>query len=389
MVRTRRRRGPGLARLRVSCRDGRGLMGPIAGLACLLSSIPVAAQLPIEPVRSPAPFDGAIVRYAAGPVRCGAEEPVPIVTEEPFPRAFRTEAARERAWESVLRFSIDAAGRSHAIAVAASGPAGADERDLPAALAAWRFAPGAPRRGCEVRFTGRAVPVRQADAATLQRYLIYRRVAAAELFSVNAQADARLRPSGTACADGGLAGKRTIAYPDWDAVAPAPGAFAYSYLTGDVNAAGEPENVRLAGSSGGAELERQSEAAVLRSRYPAAARRGCAFYYIGWAVKPLIAPPPPRLRAMAPRDARCSRPRSRWAVPPDPSAPAAFEARNIQGWAILRYDISREGRAAGAEIVAAEPASAFGDAAVAALRDARAAPSAAGSRGCVQLFRFE
>jgi hypothetical protein len=355
-----------------------------------LSALP-AVQMPAPSVAGlvPAGSMAAIARYRAGAATCEGAEPGVLLAEEPFPSGLWVRPGEEPSgWEVRLTFAIDASGRPHAIHMASSGSPATDDSDVPAAFAAWRFARGSPRGDCQIVFRAEPVRVGQANPETLHRYLVFRRVSPSRGASVASQAFRRVQPSGTACADGGLAGERSVAYPDWRGIGQPAGTVAYAYLRGDVNAEGVPERVRILTSSGNSELDRRSIDAVDRSRYPVGARRDCVFFYAVWRETPLEAPRPPAMQGFREPDTRCGDASSLWVRPPRPAHPPAFKARRIEGWAIVRYDLSPAGRILNPAIRASEPAVPFGEAALASLVTSEARRSESGYQGCIERFEF-
>ncbi|HEX8063045.1 MAG TPA: hypothetical protein VF535_07490 [Allosphingosinicella sp.] len=328
-----------------------------------------------------------IVRYRAAAALCrGAEQNV-LLAEEPLPRLFRSAAGEtESAWTVRLRYRVDRFGRPHRINRIAPGPAAADERDVPAAFAAWRFRPGRERSDCEIGFRAEPVSIDRADADSLHRYLVLRRVLP-DSSSDGGRAARRIQPSGRVCADGSFASERSVAYPDWRAIGLPAGTFTFSRLRGDVKADGVPENVRVIASSGNDEMNRQSVEAVNRSRFPGGARHDCLFYYIGWRERPLEAPAQPAVSEFRDSEANCPSSPA-WVRPPRFTHPPAFKARRIEGWAILRYDLSPAGAVIEPTVLAAEPASAFGEAASIGLAAGVGGPSASGYRGCIERVEF-
>jgi hypothetical protein len=364
------------------------MLSPFSLIALLAAP---AAQIPAAPVPGLVPDGsmGAIVRYRAGAAVCDGGAPAVLLPEEPFPRGlWARPGAALSGWDALLAFAIDNSGRPHAIHMASGGPPDVDDSDVPAAFAAWRFAPRSARGNCRIAFRAEPVRVGEAGPETLHRYLVFRRVSPSRGTSLGNQPLRQLHPSGTTCADGGLSADRSVAYPDWSRMGQPAGTVAYSYLGGDVNAEGVPERIRILSSSGNAKLDRRSIDAVQRSRYPGGARRDCLFFYAVWRQAPLEAPPQPGLRSFRAPDARCDEAAALWTRPPQPVFPPAFKARRIEGWAILRYDLSPAGEVLDPAVRAAEPAAEFGEAALASLAMSKAGPSDSGRRGCIERIEF-
>jgi TonB family protein len=347
---------------------------------------------PPPPLFAPATTVPTLVVYHAARATCGDTTQDAVSVEEPFPAPWWPErevaAAVAGGWEATLRFRIGRDGRPLAILQSSQARRGPDESDLAAAFAAWRFAPGRERASCEIRFHAEPVPVARAPERSLYRYLVARRLRQLPWGDpVLRAADRRVAPSGTVCADGRL-GDWQVAYPEWRRIAQPPGTFSWTYLRADVSAEGVPHDAAVIGSSGNAVMDRESIAAVERSRYAAVARRGCLFYYIRFPITPLEAPPMPPVQDFRQGRASCRHPERLWAEVPDPDYPPAMRLRRIEGWAIVRYDLTAEGQVRTATVAAAEPAAPFGEAALAAVSLARAKPSAEGRRGCVARVVF-
>jgi hypothetical protein len=341
----------------------------------------------LAPAIVPEGSTASIVRYRAGTALCGAAAQKVLLGEEPIPRLLWSAPGETgSAWTVPLRFRVDRSGRPHRIDRVSSGPPAVDERDVPGAFAAWRFAPGRERADCEISFRAEPVSLDSVEPETLHRYLVLRRILP-DTSTDGGRAFRRIQPSGKVCADGGFAAERSVAYPDWRAMRVPAGTFAFSHLRGDVKADGVPENVRVIASSGNGEMDGRSVDAVNRSRFPGAERRDCLFFYIVWHNRPLAAPAQPAITAF--RDSEGACPDSpAWARPPQSAYPPAFKVRRIEGWAIVRYDLSPAGAVLDPTVLAAEPASTFGEAALNGLAKAVGRPSATGYRGCVEPVEF-
>jgi TonB family protein len=359
-----------------------------AATAAGASAQPRVAPLPVPPpLFAPANTVPTLVAYRSGSATCGGAAQRVVRAEEPFPSAWwpsQEEAvAASGGWDASLRFRIDRAGRPLSIAGSSQAPQGPNEGDLFSAFAAWRFAPGPARASCEIRFQAEPVPVATAAEQILYRYLVSRHLRRSPFGDPVVRAVyRRVRPSGTVCADGSL-GNWQVAYPDWGRIVQPPGTFSWTYLRADVGSEGVPHDAAIIGSSGNAELDRESIAAVERSRYASVERHGCLFYYVRFPSGPLQAPPVAAMRDFRPRGARCPDPGLLWVEPPDPDYPPSMRLRRIEGWAIVRFDLTPEGNVRNPALVASEPAAAFGEAALAAVSLSRTKPSSQGLRGCV------
>jgi TonB family protein len=344
-------------------------------------AILVAASLAFvpQPGETPPP---QLLTLQPGEARCDggpqavvrAEPPLPVALEYPN-MVIGTGALR-------LRFRIDSTGRPLGIALAEPASAPGDIRDLVPAFATWQFAPGAERAGCEIVFQPVVTPFREADRQDLDRLLALGQASP----RLREAAGAHLALPGSDCAEEPYI--RLRAYPAFDEIAQPPGTMSYSRTAFDIDARGRPVRVRLLGSSGNAELDRQSLAAVRRSRYAPGARRGCTYQYWRRNARALAAPPAPPVDSFTSDRSTCPAQEERWEQLPVLTFPQEFLARGIEGWAILRYDLASWGAVGNIKVIAAEPAARFGAQAELILRGAKAKPSPAGATGCIQRILF-
>ena len=70
--------------------------------------------------------------------------------------------------------------------------------------------------------------------------------------------------------------------------------------------------------------------------------------------------------------------------------PEPFRRRPFEGWAVVRYDVAPWGATGNIEVLASEPAAAFGEQAKRVIASATKAPLSSGMAGCVDrvLFRL-
>lgn len=159
----------------------------------------------------------------------------------------------------------------------------------------------------------------------------------------------------------------------------------------DLDAGGRPRGVRTGASSGNTALDRAGREALERSRFEPGARRGCEWGYHKTAPD-LPAPPRPDIANFVRPGDDCPNEENRQGrvklVNGEALYPPEFRARNIMGWAIVRFDVASWGAIGPAEVVAAEPAWAIGQAAQTVVRTARAEPGP-GWRGCLQPVLFQ
>ena len=350
---------------------------------------PIVRIAPPAPPAPPAPAPPRIASFHAGQASCSGAPQLPRAVEQPLPSGIGYLPPALSPEPIRLQFRIDAEGHPLSIRSANSpSRSGIDGRDVAAALAAWRFAPGAERGDCTVAFDVRVAPVEAAELPVLHRYLALSRPGLPGFNqAVGRAAFQRVKPAGSDCFDPPPAVRQRV-YPAFEEIAQAPGGTSYTFLHFDVDAEGRPVNVRVASSSGNDELDRQSLDAVGRSRFAPERHRGCTYTYFRRPDVDLAAPEPLPMPSYRPKDSTCTPDEERWAHLPPLSFPPEFQHRRILGWAIIRYDLAPWGQVGNASVVAAEPAAAFGDQALQTVRNARARESAAGAVGCIVRVRY-
>lgn len=276
-----------------------------------------------------------------------------------------------------VTFAIDTGGRPHAIATLAETYSGGTS-DIVPALAAARFAAGTERTGCTIRFTPSQTTIADAPAETVVAATVfpegrppraaYARGFAADTDCMTPQPDVRLR-----------------AFPDFKAIPQAPGTSDWTMVGYDIDRRGRPVGVRTRYSSGNAVLDRAGVTAVGRSRFEPGARKGCGFPY--WRRgETLAAPQSPDAIKQPPVGSTCPIELG-WVTEPTLRYPPAFARRRIEGWAVVAFDVAPWGQTGNIRVVAAEPAAAFGTAAMDVIRQATKAPSQ-GYVGCVERVRY-
>ena len=356
-------------------------MTPFLILATLvpppLSVMPV---VPVIPLRSRRPAGPSVLRqWNAGTATCDGVAQPAVVLPEPRPTAAYAgvpAAARIVA----LDFAIDGDGRPHAIRAGRPGPAPAgQDDDVVPALAAARFAAGAPRNGCAIRFFQQDDPI--ADAALQAAF-------AATIPPMTQHAPAlfeRIHPAGSTCRTTPVEPLR-IAVPAYRTIVRTPGRAGWAVVRFDIAADGRPAAVAIAASNGNAALDRAATRAVTDSRFVAEARRGC--------LRPFVQPAGTLAAPAIPAAVRASLPGAScpdglpWTTSPTLRFPENFRRRSIEGWAALRFDVASWGQPGNVRVIAAEPAAAFGEAAARMILAARKAASPAGHVGCTVIVRY-
>jgi TonB family protein len=356
-------------------------------LFALAAAPPLPAPPPI--VTMPADPGSAIMSFRAGRASCQGGEEALLLDEPPLPVATSWGPRMAVPAPIILRFRIDLDGRPLSIAeqprTNGEGPY-FNRRDVIAAFAASRFRAGPERRDCTIAYEAKAEPIEQAELATLYRFMALQ---PAPTFAARRAIFERTKPAGSTCFDEPRINVRLRAYPAFEEIPQAPGRLSYSFLGFDLDAQGRPQNVRLLGSAGNEELDRQSLEAVRRSRFSPVAKRGCTYSYWRRQTEPLLPPELPPQDSYRPDNSTCPKDGSPWAHMPSLSFPPEFERRGIEGWAIVKFDLAPWGGVGNVSVLAAEPAAPFGQQAAQIVSLARKPPSGQGHTGCIARVRFK
>ena len=333
-------------------------------------------------------FGTAVLSLRAGRARCESGEEALLLDEPPLPQIAAWGPAMPAPTPVVLKFRIDAAGRPLSIVEEAvpdvRGPY-YNRRETVAAFAASRFRPGRERTGCTIAYEARAERIEEVDPAILYRLVALQ---PAPPFGVRRVIFERTQPAGSNCFSDTRLNVRLRAYPAFEEIEQRPGTLSHSFLAFDLDRDGRPINIRLLGSGGNAELDRQSLDAVRRSRFSPIAKRGCTYSYWRRQTEPLQAPEPPQPDSYRADDSTCPKDGDPWAYMPPLNFPSEFERRAIEGWAVLKFDVAPWGGVGNVRVVAAEPAAPFGQQAMQILGGARKPPSSRGYTGCVTRVVF-
>ncbi|WP_260597556.1 energy transducer TonB [Sphingomonas endolithica] len=252
--------------------------------------------------------------------------------------------------------------------------------DIGPALSASRFAAGAPRTGCTVRFVPQQAPLASAALDDLAAYSL-----APTAGALPREAWDRIYAAGT-CLRAPRARPLTQVYPDFDKIEGTPGARDWSMVGYDTDAAGRPTNVRIVYGTHDAALDAAAVKALRESRYSGGARAGCLYPY--WhAPEKLVAPPIPDEAGFRSAQATCPEKRD-WVTPPVLRFPEPYRRRSIEGWAVVAYDIAPWGEIGNVRVLAAEPSDDFGKQAIQVMRSAKVAPAGTGAVGCTDRVKF-
>lgn len=347
-------------------------------LSVLLAAAPQDMPPPIEVVPA-GPVERQILQWQPGAVTCGdsGDPGASLAATTMVTPYLQTISSQTPPREMTLSFDIAADGRAFNIRPTGTQHLRFDTRDIMPSLRASRFASGVVQRGCRVTYTPMLQPLAKADVPTLARFgAIPRQRLDAAGWQQIAPGNCRKRPR---------AAPLLRAYPDRRKLAMREGERSWSYVRYDIDAEGQPVNLATAISSGDAALDAEVRSAAAQGRYAGGPRTGCGLLW--WTPPATIAAPPMPAGSDKDGNTACEIP-DRWAREPVLTYPEFYRQRAIEGWAVVRYDVATWGDIGEIKVLAAEPSSEFGEAAVNVLRRARFKPLANGLTGCVDRVRF-
>jgi TonB family protein len=364
----------------------------------LLAASPQAVPPPGPPPPPPAPATAdplpeqqrtRLVTFQSGAVTCAGQSVAPMARDAAMPSVQFAFSRASTIIPSVkLAFSISADGRPIDIHRVDEDDRtqrfGVDTTDIEPALATWQFADGAPRSQCTVTFAALDQPLDQAPRVSVIRAYLAQRGES----SLRRQLFDQLRPIDADCYSPHWPEALVHVNPDFRTIPQRPGTSSFTMVAFDLDRHGRPVDVHVDTSGGNKVLDARSVEAVRRSRFASGARYGCLYPYWRRATDPIPAPPPPDVAAYRPSDADCEG-HHEWARYPVLTYPQAFNRRNVEGWAIVRYDVAPWGELGNIQVLASEPADGFGQQAIEVMRSAMKAPIKRGLYGCVQLVKFK
>lgn len=341
---------------------------------------PPAPAIPPPVVITPSPnFEAALITWTPGPVTCEGEAVAPDLMPQPLAGIGALPDARATEESQRFTFAVDASGRVTDLNAEDSAKYIPHGGDLVPSLAAARFPAGRARTGCSISYTRASRAIAEAELKELVRYTV---------FPAGRPPQAvwdRIRPAGSNCLETPPP-PLTRAFPDFAKIPQAPGTLAWTLVGYDIDASGRTTAIRAVAGSGNEILDREARNAVARSTFVEGERRGCLYPY--WRRGGLLpAPAAPDLASYRPAAATCPD-KLPWAREPRLSFPEPFRRRGIEGWAVVSYDVAPWGELGNMRVLAAQPAAAFGDAAMGVLRGASKPPSERGATGCVDRVRF-
>ena len=154
----------------------------------------------------------------------------------------------------------------------------------------------------------------------------------------------------------------------------------------DINGSGKPVRLTTYGTTGNVALDKAAIKAVTQSRFAKGVRQKCLYPY--WRRGgTLAAPESKELAAYRKEDSNCLN-TVEWKYQPALVYPEAFRRRDIEGWAVIAFDLAPWGAVGNVKVVAAEPAAEFGEAARQIVLGSSTAPSAQGYSNCVVKVRY-
>lgn len=276
-----------------------------------------------------------------------------------------------------LRFRIDENGRPLGIM---RDPAGYGAMaDLTPSLAASRFAPNTMRDECVIVYQPKHSSIEDAELHDIIGYSIFAQPRPSkDVFD-------RIVPAGSNCNTQRPA-VLLRAVPDFEKIPATTGRSDWSMVQFDIDATGKPVRLRIYGTTGNVALDKASLNAVAQSRFAKGATQGCLYPY--WRRGgTLAAPEGKELDAYRSEGSNCLQ-TVEWKSQPALVYPESFRRRDIEGWAVITFDLAPWGAVGNAKVVAAEPAAEFGEAAQRIVFGSVTAPSNQGYTNCVVRVRY-
>jgi hypothetical protein len=252
--------------------------------------------------------------------------------------------------------------------------------DVLPALVAARFAAGQAHNGCSIRFVAVRQPIASASRELATEYSVFPDgPPPRELWD-------RARPIGSDCFE--PAPEPLLrAFPAFKELPGEPGRRNWSMIGFDLDAGGRPIRPSVVTGSGNAALDAASVRAVAASRFEKGARHGCRYPYYRNAVV-LPAPPPPSEESLRPAGSTCPTDLP-FVQPPTLTFPEEYRKRSIEGWAVLAFDVAPWGEIGNIRVLAAEPATSFGEWAKQVIGNARKPAGRTGYVDCTDRVLFK
>ncbi|WP_292226950.1 TonB C-terminal domain-containing protein [Brevundimonas sp.] len=365
---------------------------PITASAAPQSLPPIPHPPPIAPSFQRGPVITADVENISlllptAQATCGGETVHAAYSDDLAVQSVQSAGAVETP-DTLIRFSIAEDGRTRDIKPIPSphGRFTSHSADPLAALAAWRFAGGA-RSDCLLTVSYRPVPIAEAASGDLLRYFAVTRTRGAVRDAVGN----RLAGAEANCGGDRRGGRRprTVSYPDnLVGQRPPPGGKAWTVVRWDINAQGRATNVRTLGSSGDRAFDAESRRAVSATVVEGGAPlKGCVYNF--YRTGPTLPAPAMPDRADEPLGSCPTDVRARLQIRPNPDTyPKGFNDRQIEGWALVRFDVATWGQLGNVTLLDAQPASAFGEGGMTTVRSSRAESGTTPGVGCIVPVRY-
>ncbi len=335
--------------------------------AAQVSVLPTVHLPPLGPART-----RSLLTWTPGDVRCDQGDATGHALRRPLAQLYWAPPPPSAPGSSpgpvprpgVLRFDIDDTGRP--LSIRGEGQPAPYAPDLAPALAASRFAAGGKRTGCTITYTPRVTPLDQAPVADLIAYTL-----SPESGPLPQEGWARTRREGN-CDTRPVPQPLLRALPDFRKLPATPGVKDWSMVDYEIDAEGQPRHATVTHGTGNKALDQAAITAVEQSRFTAGARTGCRYPY--WmAPATIAAPPAPAPGDLTPAGASCARPYP-YATAPRLTYPVAYNRRQVEGWAILSFDVAPWGDIGNVKVLAAQPSEDFGTHAVQVMRAGASSP---------------
>jgi TonB family protein len=248
-----------------------------------------------------------------------------------------------------------------------------------AAIAALSFAEGHAASGCRIHVSGRVLTDQAAARADLLKMF-----ALTPYASLKSPIYRAAVPTGSDCLDGETLHRRVQYFAAVDEIHEPPGVRSWVVVQYDIGPDGHARHVQIAASSGAADLDARAVEAATRNVFAPQAKQACVARYYD---RPGIVPAPPIAKDARSEPSQCAA-----NVKLDFGTldfyPKAFADREIEGYALMQFDVAPWGGLGEVQVLKSEPAAAFGQAAQNLMRLGKAAPGQ-GLRGCVVPIRFK
>lgn len=245
-----------------------------------------------------------------------------------------------------------------------------------AALATWRFAAGAPAKGCRLDLTPTTVALSEASPAKLFEIIALQGRQAPPVVSeaLSKRGDCHKQP---------VRRPQIVVYPDLRAFDNTSIAPAWAGIQYGIDANGAVRDVTIVARHGEAAFADTAAASVTESRFLSGSPRTACYAVFSASTRATPARPRPELKAYKRPGDTCEVTREALNIPEAKMYPPAYAARKVPGWAILRFDVAPWGAVGNIEVLASQPSDAFGAAARNLVANARPNPPASGYRGCL------